>query len=318
MAGCPLCGCGARRLYARAPDHVTGEMFDVLRCPECTLAVTDPQPRDLDRFYPRLYRQFSPVVFRIVRFCYRLRVRSWIHAFGKAGRALEIGCGNGWMLAALVEHGWQVVGTERALAPAAQVKSRLDVPVYVGGLDAIREGARFDLVVLFQVLEHLTDPLGTLAECARRLKPGGNLVVAVPNLESWQARIFGALWLHLDVPRHLFHFSPNSLTRTLAQVGLCANRISFASWEHDPIGWLQSVLNHMGFSQNLLVRWLQGQNRESILSPTGIALIAAALMLAVPSVLLAVLSWAMGRGALMEVRAVKPVNTVNASGPRNV
>jgi hypothetical protein len=92
-------------------------------------------------------------------------------------------------------------------------------------------------------LEHLEDPLAVLCDAANLMKPGGIVVVAVPNFSSVQARAGGRHWLHLDVPRHLSHFSPTSLARTLRAAGF----EPYMKWnqeiEYDVAGWSQTALS---------------------------------------------------------------------------
>ena len=102
---------------------------------------------------------------------------------------------------------------------------------------------RFDLLLLNQVLEHLTDPAPTLKALAGILKPEGKLIIGVPNFDSWQSTFGGNTWFHLDVPRHLHHFSLPSLSVLIGQSGLEIQNVSYASPEHDPYGWVQSALN---------------------------------------------------------------------------
>lgn len=236
---------------------------------------------------------------------YRLRARSWVRDLGPTGRALEIGCGSGWMLQALHRQGWRVVGNERTVQSVAYAWQMNGVPAFVGSLDALKPASQFDLIVLFQVLEHLQDPIRVLRDCAKLLKVGGTLIVAVPNFESWQARTTGTYWFHLDVPRHLFHFSSRSLSRALGVAGLSISRKQFISLEHDPYGWVQSLLNALGFEQNLLTKILMGADPRNSWSLSGIAMAVVAFLLLIPSLVLAVGSWLAGAGASMEVMAIK-------------
>jgi hypothetical protein len=134
------------------------------------------------------------------------------------------------------------------------------------------------------------------------LRPGGRLIIAVPNYASWQSRYARGGWFHLDVPRHLFHFTPAALARLLREAGLAPGDVHFASWEHDPYGWVQSIENRLGLASNTLTRSLMG------LSPApgrALALVLAAL-LTLPAAILSVASWMAGAGAIMEMSAVRP------------
>lgn len=302
MRSCPVCRGPLVAYLGAVRDHVTGEAFALRRCPDCDLAVTDPVPASLDRFYPPWYRRFSRPAVAVLRRFYRWRIRGWVGRLRGGDRVLEVGCASGWMLHALRERGMRVVGTERSVERALPAR-RDGLPVFVGDLSALRPDARADLIVLFHVLEHLDDPVRALAACAAHLTPGGHVVVAVPTLASWQARVFGAHWFHLDVPRHLVHFSPRALDRALAAAGLRRTGRSFVSAEHDPYGWLQSALDRLGFPQGTLTHALMGMRGSSPL----VLLAAAALgvpLLAIGA-LLSMASWLTGSGAVMEVWAAR-------------
>tara|TARA_B100001971_G_C17757317_1_gene318470 strand:- start:19 stop:390 length:372 start_codon:yes stop_codon:yes gene_type:complete len=114
------------------------------------------------------------------------------------------------MLSAMRALGWQVVGSEISVSKARSATEANQVAVFVGELDALHSSAQFDFIILFQVLEHVSEPFTVLRRCADLLSSGGAIVVAVPNFSSWQARLFGKSWLHLDVPRHQYHFSPKT------------------------------------------------------------------------------------------------------------
>jgi SAM-dependent methyltransferase len=283
---------------------VTGGAFTVCRCGTCGLGFTSPQPATTDEFYPVRYRRYSRISMTVLKLLYAWRARGWARQLGGPGLALEIGCGDGWMLRALRAHGWRVIGTERARESAAFAAGVNRLPVFVGGPAALRT-ARFDVIVLFQVLEHLAEPTDTLAECARLLRPGGRLIIAVPNFASWQARAFGAAWFHLDVPRHLYHFTPDALARALDRAGLDVARVSYRSLEHDPYGWVQSALNRLGFEQNLLTQWLAGTQGRATFAPRVWAMVAVSLPLALVGIVLAVVSWIARKGALVEVWGVR-------------
>lgn len=303
---CPLCESDRTVPYAHAiQDYLTEDAFGIQRCTVCGLAFTSPQPLSMDRYYPRRYRRFSRLGTAVLRVLYRRRAAAWIGAYGRSGKVLEIGTGAGWMLQALRRAGWTVVGNERIAQGAAAVLPKQGIPIFVGGLDALRPRPHFDLIILFQVLEHLPNPLEVLRQCSGLLKPGGTLVVAVPNLASWQARLFGPAWFHLDVPRHLFHFTPQSLERALRGAALEVRKVGHRSLEHDPYGWIQSTLNLAGFRQNHLTRLLMGIDRWRRAPLAGVGMMIFAGMLLVPSVVLAVVSWMARAGALIEMSAVK-------------
>lgn len=315
MTVCALCKSTDTVPYATGlRDYITGLPFSIERCPHCGLAFTTPQPDRMDRFYPQGYRRFGRRARLVLEYLYNRRARTWVRSLGAPGSALEIGAGAGWMLRALRRYGWRVVGNERSVQGSVAVLAKDGLPVFVGGLEALRPAPQFDLIILFQVLEHLGDPLSVLQHCARLLKPGGTLLVAVPNLDSWQAKLCGAHWFHLDAPRHLFHFNPASLSQALETVGLKVQTIAFSSFEHDPYGWVQSILNAMGFESNRLTRMLMGLDPQKTSRCSGVGMLLFSGLLLLPCLAASVVSWMARAGALMEISAVKPVRLDVAAG----
>jgi len=139
----------------------------------------------------------------------------------KNGSLLEVGCGSGMYLALMKALGWKrVVGVDinqEALERARQV---LDVEVHCGSLPALKLAAgSFDAVSLSHTLEHVGDPVALLTEVHRLLKPGGQLAIVVPNIDSVSSRAYGVDWFHLDVPRHLVSFNRTTLTAAVTQTG---------------------------------------------------------------------------------------------------
>jgi len=102
-------------------------------------------------------------------------------------------------------------------------------------------------VIIWHVFEHLADPRGTLEAIFRILKPGGRLVVAVPNFSSLQARLTGGAWFHLDLPRHLYQFPLSGLKTLLRRADFEVGAEHHFSLRQNPFGWVQSVLNTFSF-----------------------------------------------------------------------
>jgi SAM-dependent methyltransferase len=220
--------------------------------------------------------------------------------FAQPGVALEVGVGDGLMLNALRSLGWRVIGNERTAEMASFAHRHLGLPVFAGDIDALQPAPHFDLIILFQVLEHIDDPLKMLKQLRTLLKPDGKLIIGVPNFESWQSSFGKSNWFHLDVPRHLFHYSPASLANCLSRADMEIEQVSHVSLEHDPYGWLQTILNRFDRQPNRLTRLLM---RMDALDANGLANFVAVPLLGIASVELSALSWLFHRGALIEVIA---------------
>ena len=133
------------------------------------------------------------------------------------GTLLDIGCAAGTFLVGMKRHGdWTLHGVELSPGVAEIARERHGLDVFTGTLEeAAYPDDTFDAITLWDVLEHLHDPAASLREIRRILKPGGVLIIRVPNLASWDARLFGDAWAGLDAPRHLYVFSPQTLSHML-------------------------------------------------------------------------------------------------------
>jgi len=262
-------------------------------------------PASLDRYYKQRYRRFNPLAALVLRWSYRRRIDGWLARLPRTGRALEIGAGSGWMLRALRERGWQAVGTERTAEAALAAADASGATVHAADLDTLMDDAPFDLIVMFHVLEHLEDPIGTLQSAAARLRPGGTLILGLPNIASWQARATGRHWMHLDVPRHLCHFSPQTMRMALAKTGFDLTSIDFRSYEHDPLGWTQSLLDALGFEQGVVLKRLIGLSERRGSAVATVLAFGLAVPLTILGFALAVVSWQARAGAVMQVWAVR-------------
>jgi SAM-dependent methyltransferase len=100
-------------------------------------------------------------------------------------------------------------------------------------------------IVFWHSLEHLPDPQAALAQAVDRLMPGGALVIAVPNHESWQARLFGPSWFARDLPRHLAHIPGRALVARLRQQGLTVRRVSYVRGGQVFFGWLDGLVGSL-------------------------------------------------------------------------
>jgi SAM-dependent methyltransferase len=132
---------------------------------------------------------------------------------------------------------------EMSPTAAEGADARIDIRIASHLREAGYESGFFDQVVIWHVLEHLTDPKETLEEIHRILRPGGQVVVSVPNFSSIQGRWAGPTWFQLDLPRHLFHFPVRGLRQLMETCGFeCVAEHHF-SLRQNPFGWVQSALN---------------------------------------------------------------------------
>jgi SAM-dependent methyltransferase len=224
--GCTLCGAGDTRTVAHGRDRllrVAGE-FSVRACRHCGLGETAPRLDD-DSLRPYYAADYSPhgtvsgpAGLREARARAKLRLGPFRELLDiPPGRALDVGCGGGRLGEWLTVRGWNVTGVEPSPRAAAAARAR-GLTVHAESFANVElEPASFDAVLFDHSLEHLPDPLAALAKARALLRPRGVFLATVPDFGSWQRRLFGTYWFHLDLPRHVTHFEARTLVRALSE-----------------------------------------------------------------------------------------------------
>lgn len=246
---CPLCGASHFRVVLCGQDYMHGlpGEFQLARCAACGLLYQNPRPLpgDIVRYYPDGYGSYSSAVQGLrgrpglagvlVRRGLTRRARlldRYVPGSGsRPRRLLDVGCASGLFLETMqAQSGWQVEGVELNVRAARAVTERLGVPVFAGPVEqACFPDASFDAITLWDVLEHLYDPVATLRRLRPMLRPGGAVFLRVPNAASYVARLCGRYWSGYDLPRHMTLFTPRTLSRALAAAGFSRLIRSYSS-----------------------------------------------------------------------------------------
>jgi SAM-dependent methyltransferase len=213
-----------------------------------------------DSYYGKRQDEFSGPVERFVEMARRMRARRLARGLSSGARVLDIGGGNGGFLGELGKIGnFELHGIEIAGESANRAAKNKKIKLKIGELeDTDYAPDSFDLVTLFHVFEHLTEPRKTLEIIHRILKPGGRLIMSFPNVSSMQARIFKANWFHLDPPRHLFLMPTTAFIKAMDEAGFSIMRSSHMSLEQNPYGFIQSCLNCFTARRDVLYERLKG------------------------------------------------------------
>ena len=307
---CLVCGAATRHRFDSVADG-----FSVWACAGCGSARTWPALDDeaIAAWYPRAYYgnqnvRFNPFFERLTRWFRRRRV-DVVRRLTRPGAVLDVGCGRGFTLHFLREAGYRPVGVELSPLAAAHARENLGLDVrtgdFLGQPFAVGE---FEAVIFWHSLEHIAEPMRALDRAWEILRPGGLLVIAVPNLASIQASGTGREWFHLDVPRHYVHFSARGLRDALLQRGFRIISLAHFSLEQNPYGWIQSLLNLL-FEHDLLYSILKEpaarKHRIREFPLQTIATTIAGVLLLPVAMLLMILETLLRRGGTIEVYARK-------------
>lgn len=247
--GCELCGGDDLALLLSASNikQRCNRMYKVVQCKKCGLAFLNPRPvkESLIKYYldtdpekterkPALYEKLYFHFFRGV-------------PLKHCGALLDVGCGSGRYIYTLKERGWDVKGIDIGYTEYGRKVLGLDI--HDGSLiDAQFEPESFDAITFWWTLEHMYNPASVLKEAYRLLKKGGVVAVGVQNIDSLEAHLFKRYWFHLFLPKHLYHFSPKSLTAILKKSGFGKVKIRHDLFSFGTIGSLQCFFNSKGIN----------------------------------------------------------------------
>ncbi|MEY4748047.1 MAG: hypothetical protein RIQ60_261 [Pseudomonadota bacterium] len=229
---CNACGAPAPRgLYER-------DGFHIVACRDCGLVYVgeDPAAIDFNALYDESYYTggqdgvFADYVGQAAarRASARRRLSPlWgLGRLKRSGRLLDVGCAAGFFLVEAQARYGEVCGVELSEFSSRFARERFGLQVHTGTLqDAAYPGGHFDLVTLWDVIEHVADPAAVLAEVARVLAPGGKVVLTTGDIGSAYAQARGAAWHLMTPPWHLYYFSRATLARVAARAGLRVDAI---------------------------------------------------------------------------------------------
>ncbi len=248
---CSICETGLLEEKFYASDRnlsTTDEKLLIVQCQTCGIAQTLPQPAEaaLSQYYPRSYYPKPDQAHRYYkRIVYPLHKQKLarLKEFGAVGRLLDVGSGIGYFVKAASDGGFQAEGLELDEQTAAHGRKLWKLPIHAGTLSSFRaDESMYDVVTFWQAFEHMPRPCEVLETVRTVLRPGGVLVIAVPNFSSFQSILFRSRWYHLDLPRHTFHYDPQNLSALVSRYGFRTERICYHSPEHNWAGILGSVI----------------------------------------------------------------------------
>ncbi len=230
---CPVCKSDSIQPALKATDHtVSQEEFSIWHCSNCTARFTQdvPEQEDISSYYASAdYISHSDTKEGIINSLYHLVRKRTLASKRKLvvkqtgvdkGEILDIGCGTGAFLDTMKKAGWNTTGLEPDAAARVKAVELYDInpqePLKLFELPA----ASYQSITMWHVLEHVHQLHEYIEQIATLLAEKGKLFIAVPNYTSKDAAIYGEHWAAYDVPRHLYHFSPQSIEKLLKTYNL--------------------------------------------------------------------------------------------------
>ncbi|MBN1847759.1 MAG: class I SAM-dependent methyltransferase [Deltaproteobacteria bacterium] len=249
---CIICNTSRWRLiHQRGP-------WRYLRCRGCGLVTLYPKPtpRELIKSYdhylpvrPDQIDQWSAMMKPVIQTSAGM-IES--QARTRSGRILDVGCGYGFFLREMMRRGWQVEGIEISPIGRAYAVQKWGMEIHSRPLEELGlPENRFDVITLFYVIEHVSDPIGLMKEVHRILKPGGLIFLRWPH-STPIIRFIGPFSRYLDLyhtPYHLFDFNPSTIKKLLAHCGFAdpQTRIGGHTLPHDRLGrWASIFFGRLG------------------------------------------------------------------------
>jgi SAM-dependent methyltransferase len=251
---CPRCGTTAPLFYV-ATDYnkrISREGFRYYRCPADGYIFLQPIPSDLGKYYPESYYELPHTVEEHAAIAERLqqwKLDTVLEHAAPSGSLLEIGPAYG-LFAFLAKHaGFDVTAIEMDPRSCTYLRDSVGINVVetsdtIGALDEL---PAFDVIAMWQAIEHIPDPWQTLEAVARKLKPGGVLVLDTPNPAAFQFAVLGKRWAHLDAPRHVTLIPAPLLASFMADHGMRQEYLSDTrAAGFNGFGWGYSFQNMIG------------------------------------------------------------------------
>jgi len=266
---CPLCGTKDHTIiFNHLQQYPNGS---IAKCNHClhiyTILIQSLKTDKLynDRVY-KVVENRNSIFDKILSWEYN-KVLKTIHSFKPSkGKLLDFGSGKGKFASLAKKKGWEVKCVEITIERATYAKNiyNLEVSTDFYTTDRIFN-VDFEVLTLFHVLEHLPQPKILLDELIKHnLTKDGLVLIEVPNFNSLQARMAGRNWMHLDVPRHINHFTPIQLEKIAQELNLSTLKTSFFSFHLGVLGMIDCFLKLFGYRKHI-IHELKNQNHFGLL-----------------------------------------------------
>lgn len=254
---CDLCGSSEADFLFEGKDRLYGceGVFTYVQCKKCGLVYMNPQisPDDIGKFYPPAYgphkqkaekrqHNLSVLKSKLKKIPFAILI---FDKLTQQSRLLDVGCGNADFLNKVRNvTECQVCGIDISKAAEKAAKENYEIDIFTGTiLESPFPCNYFDVITAWCYLEHVPNPSEVLRKMYSLLKQDGYCIIGIPNIDSFNARIFKDKWYHLDCPRHLYIYSPDTITKLLNKTGFFVTDIIF---DKNPKGLFNSLRYRFG------------------------------------------------------------------------
>lgn len=235
MASQPCSVCGSTQfseVFSVNDFSISKEAFVLNSCVQCGFLFTADAPNqsNIGRYYQSDFyishtdgsKGLIEKLYQLVRKKTLVGKRNLVAGISRKqkGNILDYGCGTGAFLNEMKTSGWQVSGIEPDSGARKRAEQLVGSTIGLPEELAVLSSSQYDIITMWHVLEHVHELNWTIDQLKRLLKDDGKLFVAVPNHQSFDARHYGSFWAAYDVPRHLYHFSPNTISLLMERHGL--------------------------------------------------------------------------------------------------
>jgi SAM-dependent methyltransferase len=252
---CPVC---ERDTEGRIRNSGWFSHFLCGACGAEVLSDSQGEPAYPDDYFGNEEEKFRGTAGGIRRYWHEKRSAHLRSVVGVGATSLyDIGCGDGLFLKSAMGHGFSVGGLEPKYKAREQAQKKIGCEIDKEPFASSR-GEGFDVVTAWQVIEHVEKPGELIEAVHKNLKQGGIFAVSTVNLDSWQSRLFGTNWLHLDPPRHLWVASRPRVENLLVRHGFTIVASRWNHLEFGPVGYVDSLINLVDYKRDRLLKCLKG------------------------------------------------------------
>lgn len=258
---CFICSLSLKKSY---PNYsITPSKYSIHKCKKCHTGYTLPKvsKKELDILYSsNVYRnqkgkRFQNIFQKLFETFNLLKAHKLNSLLKDKSNILDIGCGDGKIISFLKQKGHNAFGTEYKIKKKSISVNNKKIYIF-SNKKALGNKNKYDLIILAHVLPHLSDANKIINKIRSALKKTGTVYISQPNFSSIQSKFSRSNWFHLDIPRHMYHFSDKTFIKYMQKNKFNLEKKFISEYHHIFFGWLQSMLNFFFKEKNLLFTYL--------------------------------------------------------------